>query len=238
MLLLCTAPLANAAPPKLFETYYTANYEGLSADAVRHLQFNPASGRYTLLSEVSLTLFGSTLTSIDERSDFLWQNEQPLPLHYEFLQKGFGERSRSVDFDHINGLAQFRVNEDSGMLMLDGPAFDDLSGYLVLKEQLAQGATEARFNVLDRGEIREHYYMVVGTVQLDTPLGQIETVHLERIRGEDSTRKTEIWLAPAYDYLLVKLLQTENDRAIKLDIREATLDGQVVRAVATDASAR
>ena len=121
--------------------------------------------------------------------------------------------------------------------MLDGPAFDDLSGYLVAKEQLTQGKKEARFDVVDRGEIREHHYRIVNRVTLDTPLGKIKAVHLERIRGEDSARKTEIWLAPDHDYLLLKLVQTEPDGdTIQLSIRSATLGEHELTAATLEAA--
>src|SRR5688572_8933426 len=194
--LLLAGHSAQAAPPRTFAASYNASYEGISADAERSLTFDAASGRYTLASTVELTLFGSSLTKIDERSDFLWVDEQPLPQHYEFVQSGFGARKRTVDFDHSNMVANFTINEDKGKLMLTGPVFDDLSGYLVAKEQLTQGKSEARFNVVDKGEIREHHYRIVNRVTLQTPLGKFKSVHLERIRGEESARKTEIWLAP------------------------------------------
>jgi hypothetical protein len=229
--LLATSLVANAAPPRPFATTYNATYEGISAAAERSLVYDAASGQYTLASTVDLTLFGSSLTRIEERSEFLWVREQPLPQHYQFVQSGFGARARTVDFDHASKSAAFTVNDKSGTLMLDGPAFDDLSGYLAAKEQLAKGALEVRFNVVDRGEVREHHYKVVNRVVLDTPFGKINTVHIERVRGEDSARKTEIWLAPDHDYLLLKLLQTEPDGSVvSLNIRTATLDGQALTA--------
>lgn len=237
LLALLATQAVLAAPPQPFVTSYDASYEDVSADAERRLLYNPATQQYTLESKVELTLFGATLTEITERSEFLWVDEQPLPQHYEFVQEGFGSRSRSVDFDHINMMASFRVNEDTGVLMLDGPAFDDLSGYLVVKEQLTLGATEVRFNVVDRGEVREHYYKIVDRQPLATLLGSIPAIHLERIRGEDSTRKTEIWLAPDHDFLLLKLLQTEpGGNTIQLDIREAMLDGQALAATPAPAA--
>ena len=228
---------AQAAPPRTFTATYNASYEGISAGAQRSLTFDEATGQYTLSSTVELTLFGSSLSRIDERSDFLWVEEQPLPQHYEFVQTGFGARKRTVDFDHAKQLANFTINDQRGQLMLDGPAFDDLSGYLVAKEQLTQGKTEARFDVVDRGEIREHYYKIVNRVTLDTPLGRIKAVHLERIRGEDSARKTEIWLAPDHDYLLLKLVQTEpGGDTIQLSIRSATLGEHELTAATLEAA--
>lgn len=234
--LLC-AGLVQAAPPRTFTAEYNASYEGISADASRSLVFDPATGQYSLHSMVELTLFGSSLTRIDERSDFLWVEEKPLPQHYQFIQTGFGARSRTVDFDQANRTAAFTINEDQGELMLDGPAFDDLSGYLVAKDQLAKGAIEVRFNVVDRGEIREHYYKLVNRVMLETPVGRIKAVHLVRIR-EDNARKTEIWLAPDHDYLLLKLVQTEPDgSAVELNIRSARLGEHELSAATLEAAA-
>lgn len=229
--------LVQAAPPRTFSASYNASYEGISANAERSLSFEESTGQYSLASKVELTLFGSSLTRIDERSDFLWVDEKPLPQHYEFVQSGFGARSRTVDFDHENMVADFSINDKRGTLMLEGPAFDDLSGYLVAKEQLTQGAIDVRFNVVDRGEIREHHYKIVNRVMLETPIGKIRAVHLERVRGEDSARKTEIWLAPDHDYLLLKLLQTEPDgSAIELSIRSATLGEHQLTAATLDAA--
>jgi hypothetical protein len=237
MLWLVLAGAAYGAPPRTFSADYNASYEGISADASRQLVFDAATGRYSLHSKVELRLFGSSLTKIDERSDFLWVEERPLPQHYEFVQTGFGARSRTVDFDQANMTADFTVNEDKGQLMLNGPAFDDLSGYLVAKEQLAMGAIEVRYNVVDRGELREHYYKLVNRVVLDTPLGKIKAVHLVRIR-EDNARKTEIWLAPDHDYLLLKLVQTEPDgSSVELNIRAATLGDHVLSAATLEAAA-
>ena len=237
LVLLFASPV-NAAPPRSFSAEYNARYEGISAGASRSLVYDAAKGHYSLHSMVELTLFGSSLTRIDERSDFLWVDEKPLPQHYEFIQTGFGARSRTVDFDQANKTAEFTVNDRRGKLMLEGPGFDDLSGYLVAKEQLAQGAVEVRFNVVDRGEMREHYYKLVDHVMLDTPIGKIKAVHLARIRGEDNARKTEIWLAPDHDYLLLKLVQTEPDGSeVELNIRSATLGDHVLSAATLDAAA-
>ncbi len=229
---------AYAIPPRTFSADYNATYEGIRANATRSLAFDSSTGRYSLYSTVELTLFGSSLTKIAERSDFLWLDEKPLPQHYEFIQTGFGARTRTVDFDQAHRTANFTINDNKGQLMLEGPAFDDLSGYLVAKEQLARGAVDVRFDVVDRGEVREHYYKVVNRTMLDTPVGRIKAVHLERIRGEDNARKTQIWLAPDHDYLLLKLVQTEPDGStVELNIRSATLGEHVLSAATLDAAA-
>jgi len=217
-----------AVPPQPFEASYDARYDNMRASATRSLQYDANTATWTLLAEAKLTLLGATLTSISERSNFRWQDDQPQPLLHEFRQRGAGARQRSVRFDHEAGQAEYRVGDRQGTLPLDGPVFDELSGYLVLRERLAAGETDISLTVADRDKLETQRYQVLGEEELQTPLGTFATLRVARIRDAGSERRTELWLAPSADYLLIKLLQTEpNGRVIQLDLRSATLAGQV-----------
>lgn len=229
LLLLLPLQMLHAASPQPFTTIYDARYGDFKTEASRSLAYDDENHHFVLTSEIKLVILGSAITAINERSEFLWRNEQPLPLSYTFVQSGLGERKRSVEFDHAGAEAFYRVDERSGTLPLTGPVFDELSGYLLLKERLAQGDTDIYFDVVDRDEIRTHHYRVLEKEMLATRLGDIETVRLERVRREQSSRRTEIWLAPRHDYLMVKLLQEEPDgRIISLDVKEAMINGMPV----------
>lgn len=225
-MLLLTAQLAApalAAPPQPFAASYDAHYGNFSASATRSLQHDAGTDTWTLRAEARLTLLGATLSSITERSEFRWQDEQPLPLQYEFRQRGAGARQRSVQFDHASGQANFQVNERQGSVPLQGPVFDELNSYLGLRERLAAGETDISLTVLDRDKLEIQRYRVLSEETLTTPLGAQQTVHVERLR-ESSTRRTELWLAPALDYMLVKLVQTEpNGNVISLDLKSLML---------------
>ena len=48
----------------------------------------------------------------------------------------------------------------------------------------------------------------------------------------DSERATDFWLAPDYDYVMLRMLQREPDgRVISLDVTQATLNGEALRAI-------
>jgi hypothetical protein len=230
LLLILTLPLlARAAAPLPFQTSYDAYYGDFSARANRSLALDSATGLYLLYSELKLEILGGTVTSVKERSEFRWANEQPLPQRYEYVQEGIGARERSVTFDHAAAQAEYRMNSTTGVLPLTGPVFDELSGYLLLQEQLMAGATDIDFDIVDRDRIKTVHYVLGEEEVLDTSLGKITTVKLERVRDDNSNRRTEIWLAPEYNYLLVRMVQEEpNSRVIRLELREAKLDGQPV----------
>jgi len=212
-------PAAFAAAPLPFEASYDASYDSFSASATRSLRLDAGTGLYQLQQNIRLTLFGATVSAISETSNFRWQDEQPLPQHYEFLQDGVGERQRSASFDHAAARVDFTVDERSGSLPLTGVVFDELSGYLALREPLAAGESELSLGVFDRDQLETQRYRVLGEELLATPAGEFTAIRLERLREGNSERKTELWLAPALDYLLVKLVQTEpNGRVIRLDL--------------------
>jgi len=150
------------------------------------------------------------------------------------VQKGIGGRSRSVVFAADGRQADFRVNDNAGTLTLQEPTFEPLSIPLLLRDRLAAGDSNIQFAVADRGEVRTHQYRVVGTETLDLPAGSFDTVHVERVRDDGNERSTDLWLATAHDYVLVKLLQTEPDGdSISLELREGTLNGEPVVAGVT-----
>lgn len=229
VLLLAASTLVHAAAPLPFQTSYDARYDDFSAQANRSLSQDPATGRFILQSKLELVLLGSVVTSITERSEFLWDAERPLPLQYSYVQQGIGARERSISFDHTAAQAQYKLNGTTGTMALTEPTFDELSGYLLLEARLAAGEMDISFNVVDRDQTKTVHYKVRNKERLATKLGEFDTIKLERIRDASSNRSTEIWLAPAHNYLMVKLVQEEpNGRVIRLDIREATIAGQVV----------
>jgi len=219
--LLVSGPVLQAAPPQNYVVRYDASYGKFKAQSARSLEYLSEQHIYVMRAETRLTLLGGTLSSIEEYSAVSWQNDQPVPLEYRFVQKGLGSRERSVRFDHAREVLEWTVDEKQGELPITEPVYDDLSSFLVLREQLLGGATSLQFKVSDKAEIKPYQYDVVAMETLDTALGSFDTVHLSRIREPGSTRTTEIWLAPDLDYLLLKLLQSEPDgRDIKLEVRE------------------
>ena len=217
----------QAAPPLPFIVTYKASYGNFNAEAARKMTFEEQNNTYTLQAEIKLMLLGNTLSSITETSIFLWHEELPVPIRYEYVQKGLGGRKRSVEFDQEAHTAHYDNNESIGSLALNGMVLDDMSAYLYLRQQLREGATEIHFDAVDRDTIKPYHYRVMEKTILSTTLGNFETVKLARVRLDNPERVTEIWLAEDFDYVLLKLLQVEpDDSTIRLDVDSASLAGK------------
>jgi hypothetical protein len=61
---------------------------------------------------------------------------------------------------------------------------------------------------------------------VETPLGALSTVRVDRIRDDDKKRETSLWLAVDHAFLLVRLKQMEEDKGFELNLSSAVIDGQ------------
>jgi hypothetical protein len=215
-----------AAPPLPFEITYNARYDNFKAEASRYLRHDAQTSTYQLQTEISLDLLGRTLISVAEESQVRWEADHPVPLLYRYKQEGLNSRSRSIEFDHEAHTANFTVDDKKGTLALDGPVYDDLSCYLAIREQLIAGAVDIMFEVVDKDAIKTYHYHVDEEVVLGTALGEFTAVKLVRMRDYNPERRTEIWLAKDYDFILLKMVHVEsNSHTIRLDISRAVLNG-------------
>ena len=220
----------QAAPPAPFAVEYEARYGGFKASAIRSLE-HLADGEIQMETMLALKLLGKTISRVHEVSSLVTDSDSGTlrPLSYSFDQTGLGSRSRSVVFDWDNAAAVAQSGRDENIIVLDGVAMDNLSAYLALREQLLAGKTEVAFQGIDKGQLEEFHYRVIGEELLKTDAGAFRTVKLERVRDASSHRTTEIWLALDWDYLLIKLVQKEpGSNTISLELTKGAVDGKPV----------
>lgn len=80
------------------------------------------------------------------------------------------------------------------------------------------------FTVVDGRKIKDYKLNLAGEETLSTALGEVQTLHFTRKHPSDS-RKTDIWLAPKWDYLMVRTLHVENGKPIEAVITGGSIDG-------------
>ena len=61
----------------------------------------------------------------------------------------------------------------------------------------------------DKDQIKDYHFTVKRRVQLQTPLGPVDT--FEIIRSNAERRDTILWLAPNYEFMLIRFEQRAND---------------------------
>lgn len=221
----CQAALAEA--PQDFSVNYDARYRGLRAEATISLT-QQLDGTYLAQSLIGIKLLGATVTSIDESSLFDWVDDKPRPRQYAFIQSGLGKRQRSIEFDLEQGLAQAKVNDTITEIPLQRIAFDEMSMYTLIRQALQAGEEDIYFDVIDRNELEEFHYRLVGEEQVESPLGTFTALKVEKVR-ENSERQTDLWFSPQHDMLLIKVFQRNpNGDEYEITIRNALLAGSPV----------
>lgn len=215
--------------PQTYTASYQASYSGFTATAYRELK-QLQDNRFDLEQSLALRVLGAQLGAVEEVSRFDWLNEQPVPLFYDYQQTGISSREISVEFDWPAGNAISREDDESWQLAISPGVMDRLSFQLALRQRLrTQQSGDIALSMVDGDEVEHHVYRIGETEVIETGLGRLETVKVERVREADSNRRTIFWLAVDWDYLLVRLLQTRGSREeTELLLQDANLNGQPV----------
>tara|TARA_B100001964_G_scaffold245506_1_gene332918 strand:+ start:4477 stop:5325 length:849 start_codon:yes stop_codon:yes gene_type:complete len=231
LILLCLMDSVRlAAEPIPFRAVYKADYKGLpvSAVGIRELK-RIENGKYQLSSTAQ-----SFFVSVFEKSIFELHDQYPLPLEYDYKRTGIGKnRDTTLTFDRQTGKVvseqgEWEIEATKGIL-------DKLSYQYRMREDLkhalkkGQSWPDLNYQVADNGRIKTYNFEITGEEFIDTPVGRIKTVKAIRIR-KNGGRSTTFWLAPDYEFLLIRLLQTEkNGKGFELLLKEAQFGSQQVQ---------
>lgn len=208
---------ARQLHPQPFKVIYQADYKGLpiSATGIRELSWQNLEGAeaplYTLTSS-ALSIFAK----FTEQSDFVMIDGTARPQFYRYDRTGLGRNKRiRLNFDWD----QNQVNDlDSGehWPLADAQISDRLLYQFQLQTDLLnQGAdialgTQHRYQIQDQDTLKDYIFSVKAKVTLETPLGLVETYEIVRSNDQEK-RATTLWLAPAFEYMLVRFEQTSSD---------------------------
>lgn len=206
-------------PPTPYSAQYQARSMGMRTGAYRELTLQQ-DNTYELRHGLSLKLLGATLISVEERSHFQWSDLGAIPLDYQYEQGGVRNRDELIRFNWDAGIANITRNGNQREAQLLAGMLDNLSftaqmsaELLRLAQQQALGGsgTSLTFTLMEANDTDTHEYAVIGTETLNTDIGEIETLMLERVRDPGSERSTIFWLATDYEYALARLEQTESN---------------------------
>lgn len=151
---------------------------------------------------------------------------QPLRFEHKVSVAGIGNQWTAV-FDWAADTVTVLNDNKSLKLDLQGQALDGLSLKLEMQRRLRAGEDNMLFYLVDEDEIKQQEFRILPAEMLETSLGCLETIPVERIRSSDSTRYTRAWHAPALQYLTVRLEhgKTDGDQ-MEMRIAELQLAGK------------
>ncbi|MFV0476417.1 MAG: DUF3108 domain-containing protein [Parahaliea sp.] len=208
---------------------YTAQYDtsarGMHVTLKRELK-SDGKGGYTLTNGGKILVVG-----FHEVAVFRVDGEEMIPKSYVYQGTGLINRRREVHFtpgsDTVRSLYKgewYELPNKTGTL-------DRLSQQEHLRLLLLTAPNpkdDKVITVADGRKVKQYRISYVGEEILDTPLGLVRTLHFER-RHDDPNRKSEMWVAPDWDYLMVKTIHVEDGDPVEVTLTRASIDGQLVR---------
>ena len=167
---------------------------------------------------------------LEQSSEFSIENGTIIPHNYSYLVSGITHESQSVSFNWDTRVALSSEDDESWSLDIERGVLDQLSYQAALVLELHKDEKEEfEFQLVDGDRVETHRYRVLGFEKLETPLGYLNTTKLERVRADDSGRKTFIWFADDWEYLLARIEQVNpGGLRIELELENALLAGQEV----------
>ena len=174
------------------------------------LVLEPAEGddNYHMLLKAKSFMLTNT-----EESFFQWRDCQPRTRKYLHEFEGFGKhRYHRMDFQWDPPKVHNESEDDQESLDIPANTLDELT--ILLRGRCVFASGEKNYTVTsaygDRS--RTHHFAVIDEETIDTPLGELKTLLVEKKRDGDSKKKrrTLFWVAPSLDYMVVKARHIES----------------------------
>lgn len=133
------------------------------------------------------------------------------PTRFVHIHKGSKvNRDEDIHFDWSADIATNHIKGKEWKQKIHDGVLDNLSTQLALMSDLHDGKKVFDYTVVDKGELKNYKFEIVGRETLNLPAGKFQTIKLKRTR-KNSRRTTYMWTAPALHYLAVKLQHVEPD---------------------------
>jgi hypothetical protein len=142
---------------------------------------------------------------VTERSHWLLSNNRIQPQRYEYLDSSDESRTTKLQFDWQRRHVTNSIGDKPWGMNIPAGTQDKFGYMLALMHDLQQGNTEPEYQIADGGKLKTYRFISKGKVLLDTALGKLEAIKLQRFRVGKKKRKVFIWCAPSLGYLPVRI---------------------------------
>lgn len=199
------AAALNPLPPRL-DLHFRVHY-GVASGEQTLLWVNEGE-RYTLTSVAA----ASGLAGVFYRGRFVQTSRGRITPHglqpEEFWDQRGDKRSRA-HFDAANGsLTLIPAKGAPRHFAYQGEVQDALSLFFQLALTAPPPDGQLTYTVFNGKKLRDYSYEVRGEEILQTALGELRTLHLARVTGDDG--RFEAWLAIDRHYLPVRVLRSDD----------------------------
>jgi hypothetical protein len=221
---------ALAAGEPVLQPYlvkYSTSARGMTVTLERELK-DEGEGRYTLTNGGKLLVVG-----FHEVAVFSVEGSEIHPKSYIYQGTGLINRRREVHFTPGSDTVRSLYKDEWYELPYTEGTLDRMSQQEQLRLQLMAKENpreNLQVRIADGKRIRDYELVYVGEEVLDTPLGPVNTLHFERLH-EEPDRESAMWLAPDWDYLMVKTIHVEDDKPVEVLLAEGSMAGTPLQAL-------
>ncbi len=212
------ATLPQAGPsiykPKAYTATYVVFRNGNALGNATVKLTAIGNGRWELTSNTTGTGIAAIAgVQIDERSVLRWNEGRPETIDYSFNQKaGWKNKHRSINVDAQNKRVDSQDKEKNHILEYEAGVLDRHAVTVAVMQDLSEGKRgDLLYPVADRDELQKHLYRVIGNEKMQTSLGSLNSVKVQRIRETSNGRVTTLWLGADKQFVPLRIEQREAD---------------------------
>jgi hypothetical protein len=208
-------------PLSPYSAQYKTTARGMSLKLSRNLE-RSANGSYTLTNGGKIMVVG-----FHEVSVFGVDGTKVRPKSYVYQGSGLINRRREVHFTPGSDVIRSLYKEQWYELPYKEGTLDRMSQQEQLRLFLLNDPTPAediQISVADGKRVKDYLLTFVGEDVVDTPMGSLNTLHFERLH-DDPDRKSDIWVAPDLDFLMVKTVHIEDGKPVEVVLTKARIEG-------------
>jgi uncharacterized protein DUF3108 len=198
---------AQAAPPPRIKITYEVTAKGMAADAVEIVEHDGKT--YSIVSETRgrgiLATFG-VLNKRTSRGRVTTEGLRPEEYRDE---RPFGWVA-SAKFDWEARTVTQKRKGKSETLKMPALAQDPLSLAYTFAFVPPKGKEYDVIRADGRG-LTPFRFIVVGDEKVATPLGEMQTLHISKVKDGPDDKATDIWFATERDFIPVRVLVVDKD---------------------------
>ena len=127
------------------------------------------------------------------------------PLTFEEKRTKESKRDVSATFDWSRGVMQSRFKGETSMHTLP-PETQDRISMMYQFMHLKPRAGNLVMSMSNGRKVEAYTYRIVDDVRLSTPMGEMDTVHIERVTTLPRESKVEVWLAKQHHNFPVRVV--------------------------------
>lgn len=217
---LAALPLpAHAAPkyktnlPPSAELSYAikAKQKGIPVEGDAVMRWNAVAGKFTASNEARAMIVGKIL---DAKTEGAIDSYGLAPR--SFTEKRYRRAATTTSFDRDAGLIRFTASEQTYPIQGGEQDRNSAIWQLIAVARAMPGKFKPGANwtffVAGRRDAEPWTFKVINQEKVSTPLGELNTVHIERTPASDSKEQhLDIWLAPSLEWYPARLRFREDD---------------------------